>query len=112
MYLLKLRKSEDEATVTLPADVIEALHLAENDILTFEQIGNQIVLRREQPENHVPGRHHWTAEELLKLPLEERDRILAAQAALAEEEYRANRDLTDFEAFGEDDLYDEYADEE
>lgn len=57
MYLLKLRKSEDDTTVTLPADVIEALHLAE-------------------------------------------------------EEYRTNRDLTDFEAFGEDDLYDEYADEE
>lgn len=115
MYLLKLRKSEDEATVTLPADVIEALHLAENDILTFEQIDNQIILRREQSEtqaNHVPDGHHWTAEELLKLPLEERDHILAAQAALAEEEYRTNRDLTNFEAFGEGDLYDEYADEE
>ena len=115
MYLLKLRKGEDEATVTLPADVIEALHLAENDILTFEQTDDQIILRRkpsEIQEGHVPNGHHWTAEELLKLPLEERDRILAAQAALAEEEYRTNRNLTDFEAFGEGDLYDEYADEE
>ncbi|HEU5198527.1 MAG TPA: AbrB/MazE/SpoVT family DNA-binding domain-containing protein [Ktedonobacterales bacterium] len=107
MYLLKLRKSDDDTSVTLPADVIEALHLAENDILTFEQINDQIILRREHPEpqaNLVPHRHRWTAEELLKLPLEERDRILAAQAALAEEEYRTNRDLTDFEAFGEGDL--------
>lgn len=55
---------------------------------------------------------HWTAEELLKLPLEERDCILAAQADLAEEEYRTNHDLPDFEAFGEGDLYDGYADEE
>ena len=66
---------------------------------------------------HTPAEYanepqHWTAEELLRLPLEERDRILAAQAALAEEEYRTNRDLTDFEAFSENDLYDEYAEEE
>jgi hypothetical protein len=44
----------------------------------------------------------------MRLPFEERERILAEQAALAEEEYRTNPDLTDFEAFGEDDLYDEY----
>ena len=55
---------------------------------------------------------HWIAEELLRLPLEERDRILAAQAALAEEEYRTNCELTDFEAFSENDLYDEYTEEE
>lgn len=63
--------------------------------------------RRQQAEPY-----HWTAEELLKLPLEERDRILATQSAQAEEEYRTNHDLTDFEAFGEGDLYDGYADEE
>ena len=69
-----------------------------------------------KPEGETPRRqptepHHWTAERVLKLPLEERDRFLAAQAALAKEEYRTNHDLTDFEAFGEGDLYDEYADE-
>jgi hypothetical protein len=41
--------------------------------------------------------------ELVKLPAEKRDEILEAAAALAEEEYRTNRELTDFEAFGEDD---------
>ena len=43
--------------------------------------------------------------ELLRLPREERARILAAAAAQAEKEYRTNADLTDFEAFEEGDLY-------
>ena len=47
----------------------------------------------------------WTAGELRKLPPAERDVILAAAAALAEHEYRTNAELTDFEAFSEDDLY-------
>lgn len=49
----------------------------------------------------------WTASELRKLPLQERDAILATQAALAEDEYRNNPELTGFEAFGKDDLYGE-----
>jgi hypothetical protein len=49
----------------------------------------------------------WTATELRKLPAEQRDAILEAAAALAEEIYRNNPELTDFEAFGEDDLYGE-----
>ena len=49
----------------------------------------------------------WTAAELRKLPAEKRDAILEAAAALAEEIYRNNPELTDFEAFGEDDLYGE-----
>jgi hypothetical protein len=40
--------------------------------------------------------------ELMKLPAERRDEILEAAAALADEEYRTNRALTDFEAFGKD----------
>ena len=48
---------------------------------------------------------NWTAAELRKLPAQQRDAILAATAALAEEIYRNDPRLTDFEAFGEDDLY-------
>jgi hypothetical protein len=40
--------------------------------------------------------------ELRKLPPQVQDMILAASAALAEEEYRTNKDLTDFEAFAEE----------
>jgi hypothetical protein len=46
----------------------------------------------------------WTAAELRQLPAEQRDAILAAAAALAEQEYRTNPELTAFEAFGKDDL--------
>jgi hypothetical protein len=41
----------------------------------------------------------WTAAELRKLPPAERDAIMEAAAALAEEEYRNNPELTAFEAF-------------
>jgi hypothetical protein len=47
----------------------------------------------------------WTAGELRKLPAAERDAILAEQAALLEDEYRNNPELTAFDAFGDKDLY-------
>jgi len=53
---------------------------------------------------HALGRT-WTATELRKLPQSERDEILETAAALAEEIYRRDRELTAFEAFGEEDLY-------
>ena len=54
----------------------------------------------------------WTVGELRKLPPNERDTILAAAAALAEQEYRTNRELTAFEAFGKDDLHSESSNSE
>jgi hypothetical protein len=54
----------------------------------------------------VPSPQHcWTAEELRRLPAEQRDAILAAAAVLAAEEYRSDPAMTAFEAFGEGDLY-------
>jgi hypothetical protein len=50
---------------------------------------------------------NWKASDLRKKSPAERDAILAAAAARAESEYRTNPHLTDFEAFGEDDLYGE-----
>ena len=50
----------------------------------------------------VPPGVVWTPTELRKLPRAERNAILAQAAAQAEHEYRTNRELTDFEAFGED----------
>jgi len=55
-------------------------------------------------EKLVTPSHRWTAAELRKLPPEQRDAIMEAAAALAEEEYRTNPELTAFEAFGKDDL--------
>jgi hypothetical protein len=53
----------------------------------------------------LPGGTRWTAAELRKLPAEQRAAILAAAAALAEAEYRTNRELSAFEAFGKEDLH-------
>lgn len=60
----------------------------------------------ESPQAQPSG--HLSAIELLKLPREVRDRILAAAAEDAANEYRTNPELTEFEVFGEDDLYDDY----
>ena len=46
-----------------------------------------------------------SASELRRMPIDERMAILRAQAAIAEKSYRHDRELTSFEAFGEDDLY-------
>lgn len=51
--------------------------------------------------------HHLSAKDLIKLPVEQRNQILMSAAILAEKEYRVNPDLTSFDAFSEDDLYDE-----
>jgi hypothetical protein len=57
-------------------------------------------------QNTIPaGKKRWTAAELRKLPAAERDAILEAAATLAEQEYRNNPALNDFEAFGKDDLH-------
>jgi hypothetical protein len=42
----------------------------------------------------------WTAAELRKLPASQRDAILEAAAAAAEEDYRTDPELTAFEASG------------
>ena len=59
---------------------------------------------REQATPRTPHKH-WTASELLKLPLTERDAILAEQAAHAAADYASDPELTAFDAFGEQDLY-------
>ncbi len=55
----------------------------------------------------IPVDGHWHASELRKLSPTERDAILAQAAASAEHEYRTSPQLTDFEAFGQDDLHGE-----
>ena len=65
------------------------------------------------PVNQAPPRQRrWTARELLKLSAAERDAILEAAAAEAENEYRNNKDLAASEAFGAGDLYGDSANTE
>jgi hypothetical protein len=47
----------------------------------------------------------WTASELRKLPPKKQAAILRRAATVAEKEYRKNPTLTEFSAFGPDDLY-------
>jgi Zn-dependent peptidase ImmA (M78 family) len=47
-----------------------------------------------------------TAADLRRMPREQRAALLSAAAAIAQEHYETDRNLTDFEAYGEDDLYD------
>jgi putative addiction module antidote len=44
MYIVKLRKVGNSATITLPTAVIEALHLHENDEIAIDIEGDRIVL--------------------------------------------------------------------
>jgi putative addiction module antidote len=46
MQVVKLRKVGNSLAVTLPASVIEALHLAESDEIAVEASGDRIVLTR------------------------------------------------------------------
>jgi hypothetical protein len=62
--------------------------------------------------NDQTTRRVWTAAELLRLPADQRDAILAEAAALAESDYLHDRELTAFEAFGEEDLYGNSSDAE
>ena len=55
----------------------------------------------------VPTKKRWTASELRKVSPAERDAIMEAAAALAEDEYRNNPELTSFDAFGKEDLHGE-----
>lgn len=57
----------------------------------------------EMPSEAYEGHEPMTAAALRKLPREQRDAILTAAAKKAEPEYLHNRELTDFEAFSEED---------
>jgi putative addiction module antidote len=46
MQIVKLRKVGNSTTVTLPASVVEALHLRENDEIAVEISGDRIILTR------------------------------------------------------------------
>jgi hypothetical protein len=65
-----------------------------------------------QPPKNGRKKRRWTPQELRRLPREQRNAILAEQAALMADEYRNNPELTGFEAFGEKDLYVDHPDTE
>ena len=46
MQIVKLCRVGDAMMVTLPAFIVEALHLHKNDDITIEVVGDHIVLKR------------------------------------------------------------------
>lgn len=52
-----------------------------------------------------PVSDRWTAEALRRLPVQQRDAILAAAAEAAAADYEGDASLTGFDAFGEQDLH-------
>ena len=56
------------------------------------------------------GAVRLTPSELRKLPREERQAVLAAAAALAEQDYRDDKELTGFDAFSEEEFDDDESD--
>ncbi len=52
MYEVKLRKSGNSLTVTLPAQLVRDLHLSENDTIAIEAVGDQVILRKATPDFH------------------------------------------------------------
>ena len=50
MEEVKLRKVGNSMAVTLPAQVIDALHLKENDTIAVDVVGEHVVLRRATPD--------------------------------------------------------------
>ena len=64
--------------------------------------GAQVEVRLQSDASVPASAKYLTAAELLKLPPEQRDVYLAAGAADAEELYRNDKELTGFDAFGEE----------
>ena len=62
--------------------------------------GAQVEIHMAEPA-HVAGAR-MTPGELRKLPREQRQSVLAAAAAMAEEDYRLDKELTGFDAFSEE----------
>ena len=50
MQTVKLRKVGNSVAVTLPASVVEALHLHENDEIAIEVAGDRVILTRATPD--------------------------------------------------------------
>jgi hypothetical protein len=67
----------------------------------------EIQLKPPRPEVPPGAATRISPSELRKMPREQRQAILAAAAERAEEDYRSDRELTDFDAFSEEERNDD-----
>lgn len=73
MQVVKLRKVGNSTTITLPASVLESLHLRENDEIAVEVAGDRIVLTRASQD----FQDAWTAYQSLEPRFRNANRKLA-----------------------------------
>ena len=64
----------------------------------------EIQVKPTRPEGAQGGVTRLTPSELRKMPRERRQAVLAAAAEMAEQDYRDEKELTAFNAFGEEEL--------
>lgn len=105
---LPAREKGHPILLRLPQDMTARLTvLAHQRSLPLATVTRQLVKERlDQIDSWQEMRDaRLTATQWMEQPVEERRRVLRAAAAAAMEEYETNSDLTDFEAFGEDDLH-------
>lgn len=70
----------------------------------------EIQLQVARPEVSPVASARVTPAELRKMPRQQRQAILAAAAEMAEHDYRDDKELTGFDAFGEEELDDDESD--
>ncbi len=65
-------------------------------------------IRESKPQITLPPGRKYTARDLMKLSLQERDKLLAEAAEKAAKDYASDEDLNDFNAYDEVDVIEEY----
>ena len=81
------------------------------DAILREQAA-RLIAQAEHDPTFSTGVTWWTAAEVGRLPIKQRDILLEGSATVAAREYNENPELTAFDAYGEDDLYGDSASSE
>ena len=65
-------------------------------------------IRESEPHITLPPDRKYSARDLMKLSLQERDKLLAEAAEKAAKDYASDQDLNGFDAYDEVDVIEEY----
>jgi hypothetical protein len=95
-------------SITVPGVVTNGVVVPDSPLPEGARV--EIHLQPAGPEVLPGAAPRLTPGELRRMPREQQDAILAAAAAMAEEDYRSDKELTGFEAFSEEELDDDESD--
>lgn len=84
------------------------LHALAEGIITSEKAEEFCpgIITGENSLEKIPGELYLSVSKLIKLPVSKRDEILRRASSKAEKDYRRDTDLTGFDAYGKEDMYD------